>query len=248
MRHSITSPRLPIIALFAAFTFTASCSSDSGVSTADGTNDDTVIPSITTTDADGSTSIDTDALDEVLDTYIPSDDLSTEEMDGLIFMREEEKLAHDVYVALYAEWGEQVFDNISQSEQTHTDAVLALLEKYEIPDPVGDNAEGVFVNTDLQTLYDELVAEGSPPNALTNALVVGALIEEIDIIDIQKLVDELDGNPDIAIVYENLMKGSRNHLRAFVKNLASQGVDYQPSHLSQEAYDAIINGDIESKQ
>jgi len=245
MRHSITSPRLLIIALFSAFAFTASCSSDSGVSTADGTNDDTEIPSITTTDADGSTSIDTNALDEILDTYTPPDELSAEERDGLVFMREEEKLAHDVYIYLYAEWGKQVFDNISQSEQTHTDAVLALLEKYEITDPVGDNAEGVFINTDLQTLYDDLTAEGSV--ALVNALVVGALIEEIDIIDIQKLVDEVEGNQDIVIVYENLMKGSRNHLRAFVKNLANQGVDYQPSHLSQEAYDAIIDGDLENK-
>jgi hypothetical protein len=90
-----------------------------------------------------------------------------------------------------------------------------------------------------------LTAEGS--QSLVNALVVGALIEEIDIIDIQKLVDEVEGNQDIVIVYENLMKGSRNHLRAFVKNLANQGVDYQPSYLSQEAYDAIIDGDLENK-
>ena len=246
MRYTITSPRLLFIALLAASAFTASCSSDSGSSTADGTNDYTEVPSITTTDADGATSIDTDALDEVLDTYTPTDELSTDERDGLVFMREEEKLARDVYIYLYTEWGQQVFDNIAQSEQTHTDAVLALLEKYQITDPVGDNADGVFVNTDLQTLYDELTVQGS--ESLVNALVVGALIEEIDIIDIQKLVDEVDGNEDIVIVYENLMKGSRNHLRAFVNNLANQGVDYQPSHLSQEVYDAIINGDIESRQ
>lgn len=245
MRHSTTSPRLPIIALFAASVFTASCSSDSGVSTADGTNDNTEIPSITTTDDNGATSIDTDALNEVLDTYTPPDELSAEERDGLVFMREEEKLARDVYIYLFAEWGQQVFDNISQSEQTHTDAVLALLEKYEVTDPVGDNAEGVFVNGDLQTLYDDLTVQGS--QSLVNALVVGALIEEIDIIDIQKLVDEVEGNQDIVIVYENLMKGSRNHLRAFVKNLANQGVDYQPSELSQEVFDSIINGDLENK-
>lgn len=245
MRHIITSPALLAIFLFAATAFTSSCSSDSGVSTTGSTNDNTDVPSITTTDENGATSIDNDALNDVLDTYTPPDELSTEERDGLVFMREEEKLARDVYLALYEEWGAQVFDNISQSEQTHTDAVLALLDKYQVTDPVGDNAEGVFVNSDLQALYDELTAEGSL--SLVNALVVGALIEEIDIIDIQKLVDELDGNPDIAIVYENLMKGSRNHLRAFVKNLANQGVDYQPSHLSQDVYDAIINADLENR-
>ena len=242
MRHTITPPGLLVIFLFAASAFTTSCSSDSGTSTSDNTG----IPSITTTDENGATSIDTDALDEVLDTYTPPDDLSPEEIAGLVFMREEEKLARDVYLDLYADWGAKVFDNISQSEQTHTDAMLALLEKYAIPDPVGSNGEGVFTNPDLQTLYDELTVEGSI--ALVNALIVGAQIEEIDLIDIQKQVDLVEGNQDIIIVYENLMKGSRNHLRAFVKNLASQGVDYQPSYLSQEAYDAIINEDIESRQ
>jgi hypothetical protein len=88
------------------------------------------------------------------------------------------------------------------------------------------------------------VAQGSA--SLIDALLVGAAIEEIDIIDIQNLVDALDGNDDIALVYENLMKGSRNHLRAFVRNLEGQGVVYQPQYLSQDVYDAIINADFEA--
>ena len=167
------------------------------------------------------------------------DELSIAESDGLLFMREEEKLARDVYIYLYAQWGAEVFDNISKSEQTHTDAILTLLDKYGIVDPVGNTEEGIFVNTDLQALYDALIISGS--SSLINALYVGAEIEEIDILDIQALVDTLDGNEDVAIVYESLLKGSRNHLRAFVKNLANQGVDYAPSHLTQEVYDAIVN-------
>lgn len=228
-----------IIFLLAASVFVVGCSS---------TNSEEPVTrtSITTTDADGVTSVDDTALNDLLDTYTPPDDLSAEEIAGLLFMREEEKLAHDVYIDLYATWGAKVFDNISKSEQTHTDAILVLLNKYNIPDPVGTNAEGVFVDPYLQTLYVDLIIMGSPPNALTNALVVGALIEEIDILDIQNEVDKVEGNGEIVVVYENLIKGSRNHLRAFVKNLANQGVDYQPSHLTQEAYDAIINEDYEN--
>ncbi len=207
------------------------------------TDSEDVLPGITTTDADGSTSVDDATLTEVL-ASLPLDDLSVAESEGLLFMREEEKLAHDVYVAMFELGYSQVFDNISKSEQTHTDAILALLDRYDILDPVGNNPEGVFVNTDLQALYDALILQGSP--SLINALYVGAEIEEIDIIDIQNLVDALEGNEDIALVYESLMKGSRNHLRAFVDNLAKQGVDYQPLHLSQEVYDAIINADIET--
>lgn len=158
-------------------------------------------------------------------------------------MREEEKLARDVYIYLFDQWGSEVFDNISNSEQTHTDAILTLLVRYDITDPVGNNAEGVFVDTFLQGLYDTLVAQGSA--SLIDALLVGAAIEEIDIIDIQNLVNALVGNEDIALVYENLLKGSRNHLRAFVSNLEKQGVIYQPQYLSPDVYDAIINVGLE---
>ena len=206
--------------------FTVACNSD---------NEETV-PAATT-------SADTTVLDDILAT-LPLDELSTSEEDGLLFMREEEKLARDVYIAMFALGYSKVFDNISRSEQTHTDAILTLLNRYDIPDPVVDNAEGVFINTDLQALYDALILQGSP--SLIEALFVGAEIEEIDLIDIQNMVEALEGNQDILIVYESLMKGSRNHLRAFVNNLASQGVDYVPLHLSQEEYDAIINADSET--
>lgn len=221
------------VLMLALSVLTVGCSSDS----------EETITSITTTDEDGSTSVDDAALDDVL-SGLPLEDLSAAEAAGLVFMREEEKLAHDVYVAMFSLGYSKVFDNISNSEQTHTDAMLTLLERYGIPDPVGTNPEGIFVNTDLQALYDVLIDLGSP--SLIEALFVGAEIEEIDIIDIQNLVDALEGNEDIAIVYESLMKGSRNHLRAFVKNLANQGVDYAPSHLPQAEYDAIINAPIEN--
>jgi len=203
----------------------------------------TEVPGITTTDSDGVTSVDETVLTEVLET-LPEDDLDAEESAGLVYMREEEKLARDVYIFLFGTSGAKVFDNISESEQTHTDAILTLLDRYNIIDPVGDNTVGVFEDAFLQGLYDALTVQGS--SSLVNALYVGAEIEEIDLIDIQNLVDALDGNEDVAVVYESLMKGSRNHLRAFVDNLAKQGVDYQPLHLSQEVYDAIINSDIES--
>ncbi len=159
-------------------------------------------------------------------------------------MREEEKLARDVYLTLYDTWNQQVFQNISRSEQAHTDAVLALLEQYGISDPVGDNPVGVFVDEALQALHDKLVNQGSA--SLIDALLVGAAIEEIDIIDIEKRKEDVIGNDDIIEVYDNiLLEGSRNHLRAFVKNLETQGITYQPQYLSQAEYDAIISGETE---
>jgi hypothetical protein len=194
-------------------------------------------------DSDGNTTFNASNLSEALN-QLPLGTIDAAEEDGLIFMREEEKLAHDVYTQLSALWAQDVFVNIASSELTHTQAVLALLERYGIPDPVGTNPVGVFVDPTLQGLHDVLVARGTA--SLIDALYVGAEIEEIDLVDIASRLNEVAGNDDIVLVYENLMKGSRNHLRAFVRVLESQFVTYEPQHLTLEEYDAVISSPTET--
>lgn len=138
--------------------------------------------------------------------------LSEEESAALLFMREEEKLAHDVYVTLYDQWGLRVFSNIAASEQKHTDAVAALLDAYGLEDPTIGNGVGEFTDPAFQALYDELVAQGSISAA--EALKVGVAIEELDIADLEQRIAETD-NADIQLLYSNLLAGSENHLRAF---------------------------------
>lgn len=156
-----------------------------------------------------------DALEKGI-AAIVEEDLSPEEYASLIFMREEEKVARDVYIVLYQRWGNRIFSNISRSEETHMSAILALLDRYSIPDPVGSNTVGVFTNADLQQLYDQLVARGS--TSLIEALRVGVLIEETDITDLTSALSVVD-NRDIIFVYSNLLSGSQNHLTAFTRNL-----------------------------
>ncbi|MBL0226663.1 MAG: DUF2202 domain-containing protein [Geobacteraceae bacterium] len=95
----------------------------------------------------------------------------------------------------------------------------------------------MFTNADLQSKYDQLLASGS--ESLINGLYAGATIEEIDMVDIQHAID-VTTHLDIDTAYLSLLEGSKNHLRAYVKALASQGVTYAPQFLSQELYDAII--------
>ena len=154
-------------------------------------------------------------------------------------MREEEKLAHDVYVTLFAQWELPNFQNISQSEQTHTEAVKALLDRYGLTDPAS-NKIGEFSNPDLEALYDDLVVRGR--QSLAEALKVGAAIEEIDILDLQSRLAQSD-NADIQQVFKDLLQDSYNHLRAFVKTLSNQtGEIYQPQYLTLDAYQAILSG------
>jgi len=175
---------------------------------------------------------------ENIDINQTSGDLTNEEIAGLIFMREEEKLAKDVYLGLYELWGLPIFQNIASSEQTHTDAVKGLLDAFGIEDPADNSPTGVFTNQDLQNMYDQLMAAGA--HSLDDALKVGAAIEEIDILDLKEYLQTTQ-NGNIRRVYENLLRGSENHLRAFTSNLEKQTDEtYQPQYMSQEDYDAIL--------
>lgn len=173
-------------------------------------------------------------------TTIPASDLNDAEKASLLFMREEEKLARDVYNALYATWGQPTFQNIAASEQAHMDEVKLLLDRYGLTDPALD--PGKFTDANLQALYDQLVAQGSV--SLADALKVGAAIEEIDILDLQTRLAQTD-NADIQWVYNNLMTGSYNHLKAFTGALTQQtGEVYQPQYISADAYQSIITGSM----
>jgi hypothetical protein len=168
---------------------------------------------------------------------IPASDLSAEEAAALLFMREEEKLARDVYNTLSATWGIQSFSNIASSEQMHMDEIKVLLDRYALTDPV--LAPGQFTDPNLQALYTQLVAQGSL--SIGDALKVGAAIEEIDIRDLQTRMAQTN-NADIQLVYTNLMNGSYNHLKAFTRNLLAQtGETYQPQYLSAEQYQTSIS-------
>jgi hypothetical protein len=162
--------------------------------------------------------------------------LSQTEADTLTFMREEEKLARDVYLVMFAYWGSKTFTNIAESEQNHMDAIKTLLDKYGLPDPAYQEI-GVFNDPSLQELYEQLENQGKVSKL--DALMVGALIEEIDIEDLQTAIDQTDQH-DLQRVYGNLMSGSENHLRAFVSQIERLGVNYEAQYLPQEMVDEIL--------
>lgn len=162
--------------------------------------------------------------------------LSAEERDDLLLMREEEKIARDVYLRLYEQWGMRPFDNISGAEQAHMDAMLALLEHHGLPDPAQDLGVGRFRRADLQDLHDRLVAQGLRSQA--DAVRVGLLIEELDIADLQKAARRTD-KPEIRAVYAELERGSRNHLRAFDRWKQMLGIAYEPQHLAPAEFEQI---------
>ncbi len=171
---------------------------------------------------------------------VPIGTLDDAEQAAIVYMREEEKLAYDVYQELYRVWGSRVFANISQAELTHMASVKVLLDRYGIPDPAANTAAGEFVDPALQALYEELVAKGS--TSLVDAFTVGAMIEDLDIADLQ---ERMSSKADIALVFDNLEMGSRNHLRAFNRQLVNAGASYAPTNISQAEFDSIVSAPTE---
>jgi len=170
-------------------------------------------------------------------TQMPKQDVNAAEEEALIYMREEEKLARDVYLTLYKKWDFFAFNNIARSESRHTAAVQMLLQKYALSDPVKNDSIGVFTNAKLAKLYQNLVAQGQ--KSLKDALIVGATIEDVDIYDLDEYLQKTD-NDDIKCLFENLRRGSENHMRAFIGQLQARGGTYQPQYISPQQYKTIL--------
>jgi len=165
--------------------------------------------------------------------------LNQQEKDAILYMREEEKLARDVYNLLYDKWGINPFNNIRQSEQVHMDRMKTLITTYQLEDPVMKNLDkqGIFTNVLLQQYYNELSTTGV--RSLVDALKVGAKIEELDIADLEERIKQTQ-RQDIISSYNFLKMASENHLRAFVRRLKMQGIIYEPVILSKTEFEKII--------
>lgn len=173
---------------------------------------------------------------------LPMQEVSQAEEADLSFMRQEEKLARDVYAVLYQKWQMPAFNNISASEQQHMDAIKLILDKYYLDDSVTSDEAGDFQNQALTALYGQLLGQGM--TSLVEAIKVGIQIEELDIADLEEAITRTD-NQDIQTVYQNLLAGSRNHLRAFNTLLSAYDQSYTPQVLSQQRYDQIVMGAYE---
>lgn len=170
------------------------------------------------------------------------DTLSKMEIQGIVHMREEEKMARDIYDSMYAKWQVNPFGNIRKSEQVHMDRIKELLDEYGIKDPVNETSDkpGVFISNTIQQFYSESANSGS--KTLIEALKVGAKIEELDIADLNNYGKQTT-NKRLLATYEYLKMASENHLRAFVRRLRSNGVVYTPIILTKNVFDNIISKD-----
>lgn len=167
--------------------------------------------------------------------------LTSDEKEDLLFLRELEKLAKDVYIYSYAKYNSKIFNNIISSEEKHMNSVLNLLEKYNIEDPASENI-GDFKNPYIQDKYNHLIKLSE--TSLLNAIIAGDIIEDYDILDLI-IKESRTTKPDLLNVYGSLKCGSKNHLRSFYSQTLLYDGAYTPDYLSPEEFDAIVSSSYE---
>ena len=172
---------------------------------------------------------------------VNSTTLSDDEIADLYFLREEEKLARDVYLYSYNIYNLQIFKNISNSEQSHMDNVLKLLISYNLEDSAS-NVIGEFNNPELQEIYNNLIQQSSI--SIIEALTVGNVIEDLDINDLLSN-EERTTKTDLLLMYGSLRCGSRNHLRNYYSQLVQEGGTYTPIYITSNDFEEIINSENE---
>jgi hypothetical protein len=196
---------------------------------------------VTLVDERGYTDVDLDALAVALDD-LSMGQLSEAEVEAIAYLREVEKLARDVLVALDQEWDVEAVRRVAKSEETHTEAIKTLIDRYNLWDPSSVTWEGYYNNEELLAMNRRLVRQGK--QSLAEALKVGATIEEISILDLREYRAETD-DEDVQMVYENLLRASRNHLRVFYALLQERGETYKRAFLSENLFTEIVTTPLE---
>jgi len=142
--------------------------------------------------------------------------LTETEIADILFMREEEQLAHDLYVRWAEMYPIPVFSNIAASETTHAGEVQLLIDRYGLLDHRIGNASAGYSEPRIQLLYATLAAQGDASQ--TGALEASLAVEERDIADLDRTLANTT-RADIIQVYSNLRSGAENHKSAFLRQL-----------------------------
>jgi hypothetical protein len=142
--------------------------------------------------------------------------LTDAEVNYLIQMREEEKLARDVYITISQKYADPIFSKIAESEQQHFAAIGTLIARYGVADPAAHDTVGSFTVQEFADLYAQLTAQGA--GSLTSAMNVGVTIETMDIADLRDAL-AATSRRDITRVSSNLLLASMSHLQAFLSHL-----------------------------
>lgn len=177
-----------------------------------------------------------ESIENIINRVVPLE-LTIEQKATLAYMWDEERLAHDLYLALNQLYPSQTLYSIAtKGESQHIASIEGLIEKYDLnifnsvdysggysSDALSAYGAGSFALDEIQELYDSLYAEGSA--SFEDALGVGCIVEVTDIEDLDRDIVIAEGAQDLVALFESLRLGSYNHYWAFDRALKAQGIE-----------------------
>jgi hypothetical protein len=171
----------------------------------------------------------------------PLEDISAVDETALLKIWQDQKLSRDLYQSFYTAYSLPIYANMLSDAQHHMDFMHILLGKFGVSVP--QDVAGLFADQEAQNLFDLMLNAGN--GSAVEALRQGAAAEDMTIADLQILLPQTD-NLEIQIIYQNLLKSARNHLRLIIKELSQAGIDYDPQYISDDDFAAIIVSPVET--
>jgi|GEM_PF-6267520 len=184
---------------------------------------------------------DTEAVFLFLTDGFPQEDISAVEETALLKAWQDQKISRDLYQAFNEIWPSRIYENLLSDARYHMDFLHILLGKFGIPVP--QDIPGLFTDQEAQNLFDLLLDAGNV--SAVEAFGQGAAIEDMIIDNLQIVLTQTD-NLEIRLIYQNLLKSARNHLRLFANELSRAGIDYNPQYVSYDDFAAIIAAPVET--
>jgi len=166
----------------------------------------------------------------------PSPNLDLKEIDFLLKMYEEEKLARDVYVSFYNKYNIEFFKNTSQAQQIQMNQIACLLKHYNLKYKATER-EGIFNDLNIQQHYFDFKEQGDI--SVSDAIKASATIEDLNLFDLGEYMS-FTKNPAILAIFKHLSCGAKNHLRNFVNVLKVKNETYLPKHITEKEYKRIV--------
>ena len=145
--------------------------------------------------------------------------LSSQEIDGMLYLVENEKLLCDYFTVMYEKHKLPLFNQLAMNEQRHLNIISVKIDRYDLENPADQKPAGQFVNPQLQASYDQLIEIGN--TGVYSALIAAVQKVERDVVDIPAIISTFEGNDDVVHVISGILLESQDNLDALKAELKS---------------------------
>ncbi len=164
------------------------------------------------------------------------DSLTAEEFHDLRALREGQKVMRDLYAVWQGRWKTPLFGNFAAAEQTHMDAMLRLLMRHQMNDPVVSKPLGAFKDSTFVRLFDH--SSTSAAKSLNDCYLVACSLEEADILSLDTCLLHSKA-ADLRLVFSVLQQASAMHLATLRSHLRRLKVELRTMNISAQRLDSL---------